>query len=1313
MNKRPLPLFAALALSAASSIAQNSSELFPLPDGLNPIDPAQVAAAAAAVTPSAYPDANTVIMDSLSLETYEPDGTSVLFDDTFTKILTEKGRRSEMTSSFHFDAFYTEIEILAVQILKADGTTVSLDPAAVSSTAIDTAMMSSNIYDPNDKILTVSFPGVEIGDITRVAIRKTERKARVPGVWSDYQIFENFEPILHYAYAISSPTNLPVRRIALRDEVPGTAVAREPRPLGDGSRTLLEWEFSEIPQVFPEPSMPPLHTVCQRLLVSTSADWRDLSKWYWELSKPHLDAVSDEMRELVTSLTNEVAFTQERIWRIFTWVSQNVRYMGVTTETESPGYEPHDVSVTFGRRHGVCRDKAALLVSLLRLAGIDAFPVLIHVGEKRDPEVPMTFFNHAIVGVRESDGSYQLMDPTNENSADLLPPYLAGKSFLVATPQGETLMVSEDIPASANMVFIASKAKVNAAGDITINSKFSFTGLNDSAYRGALVRMPADTRREFLEGLVKETCPGGRLVSFSFEPEDLRDTETPLAINIEASAPDFVTHGDAADLIHVEKFSSRVGCHNFILDSIGLVERRFPLETEDACGAEETMEIEFESLGDAIALPDNISFKTNGITFSQSFFASGAAEGEKRRITAKSRFEFNLTSYPPELYKPLKATMKEIERLSSQIAAFKPAPTREELAADSRILERKTFIDVHSANSWTETTRIRRLIQTYAGRRACSEIKLHYNPAWENVTILEANVTDASGEVHLATESEINVMDASWAAAAPRYPASKTMVVSLPGVDVGSVISTAWEISTTNAPFFSFERVFNSSTPRDIDELVIRYPAALEKKFDDGPDYFLSDPGKVVFERNAGDDGFVVLRACAVHPETLPREPRLPDPENYSLVASFSFGNWDDYAAVLRKAVSDAIAPSNTKECARLAVSLCKGRRTVREKITAIRDFVAKNIRLAGPSFTDLPVSATPADVVLADGYGNLLDRAVLISALLLDAGIDNTVVFAADEDLEEFFEGDVSRHLLVESPNVFKHPLVEVRLDEDSRPIYLNDTDQYAKLGMMHHHGCLALTTLADDEDIGMISEDEDFDIGPLGPVKRIEAELEFMPIQSLSMEIDLERDGSAKVHVVSMYQGNGADGFLKRVCEMTPEQLRREHQELAGALSYSAVPTGELELQTNSLPYSLSFSADIPRFATRTGNILTLDVSDDNSIAEFDADTRKLPFRIGRSDASFRTVSVKLPAETKAVISMPPSVEWFYNAIGLAAFVRRSSLAEDPDDGRLVYEGKTERGMQKSAVFGPEFYKTILEMNRRLGSRESHLLVIEVEGE
>jgi hypothetical protein len=44
--------------------------------------------------------------------------------------------------------------------------------------------------------------------------------------------------------------------------------------------------------------------------------------------------------------------------------------MGLTPEKDRPGFEPHDVEITYGKKYGVCRDKAALLVSMLREAGL-------------------------------------------------------------------------------------------------------------------------------------------------------------------------------------------------------------------------------------------------------------------------------------------------------------------------------------------------------------------------------------------------------------------------------------------------------------------------------------------------------------------------------------------------------------------------------------------------------------------------------------------------------------------------------------------------------------------------------------------------------------------------------------------------------------------------------------------------------------------------------------------------------------------------------------------------------------------------------
>ena len=114
--------------------------------------------------------------------------------------------------------------------------------------------------------------------------------------------------------------------------------------------------------------MPDLHTCVQRLLVSTTPDWETVSRWYWRLSEPHY-VPSPELSAKVRELKVKAGDSDASIRALFRFVAQDIRYLGITAETEAPGYEPHDVRDTFAARHGVCRDKAALLVVMLREAG--------------------------------------------------------------------------------------------------------------------------------------------------------------------------------------------------------------------------------------------------------------------------------------------------------------------------------------------------------------------------------------------------------------------------------------------------------------------------------------------------------------------------------------------------------------------------------------------------------------------------------------------------------------------------------------------------------------------------------------------------------------------------------------------------------------------------------------------------------------------------------------------------------------------------------------------------------------------------------
>src|ERR1041385_9336395 len=93
----------------------------------------------------------------------------------------------------------------------------------------------------------------------------------------------------------------------------------------------------------------------------------------------------------------------DTIRSIVALLHKNVRYTGV--EFGESSLIPQFPSETLKRKYGDCKDKALLLVAMLRASGVPADLALLQAGPGRDinPELPgMGNFDHAIVYVPPS-----------------------------------------------------------------------------------------------------------------------------------------------------------------------------------------------------------------------------------------------------------------------------------------------------------------------------------------------------------------------------------------------------------------------------------------------------------------------------------------------------------------------------------------------------------------------------------------------------------------------------------------------------------------------------------------------------------------------------------------------------------------------------------------------------------------------------------------------------------------------------------------------------------------------------------------------
>ena len=471
MNLRLATLVAASFAPVLSSFAAETAAGTPV---------AAVVSESRDITTARYPNADTVVLDQVSRVVVDAEGGHVSTSVTRTKALTEKGRRELQSFETGFNLSYGSTKATGLRIFKAGGAVVTLDPAKQSAVQQDPSGMAANIYDPNDRKLVVAIPGVEIGDSVEITIEETAKKSPMPGCFSDITPFEDTQPVLHTRYVVVTPKSLPLVSIAIEggDDAGITHTKTEA-----GDTIIYSWETGETPQVIPEPDMPGLELCVRRLLVSTVPDWPTVSKWYWNVSKPHY-AITPEIQRQADTLLKGVTGREERIRAIYRFVSQEIRYMGVISETEAPGFEPHDVNLTFGKRYGVCRDKAALLAVMLRAAGFEAYPVLINAGSKVDAAAPGLRFNHAITAIKEADGSYRLLDSTNESTKDIFPAYLHNCSYLVANPDGDTLHVAPLPDAAGQMLAADTRLTVAKDGSVSGESTIDFGGINDTLYRG-------------------------------------------------------------------------------------------------------------------------------------------------------------------------------------------------------------------------------------------------------------------------------------------------------------------------------------------------------------------------------------------------------------------------------------------------------------------------------------------------------------------------------------------------------------------------------------------------------------------------------------------------------------------------------------------------------------------------------------------------------------------------------------------------------------------------------------------------------------
>lgn len=321
-----------------------------------------------------------------------PNGQASTFRQMEWEIIDEQGIVELPGYSFSYAPLREKVEILKAELYR-DGQTILL-----------TNFGRTRISDPRYRMYydllayQIAFPTLEVGDRIRIEYRidDTHQTNIFGNYFGDLIYFASENPVRYYGYTLIAPQDMALYHHVDRMEP-------NHRVLEEGDKKVYRWEMERVSPYEAETFMPGLEAYLPSLRVSTFSDWQDMAKWYAELIRNQLK-LDHETKEIVRDLVAGVDDRLEIVKRIHEYVITNTRY--VALEFGIHGYKPYEVNSVCSRQFGDCKDKASLMVAMMREAGVPAEIAIVRTTDKGDVHpfpAMLAYFNHAIAYVPEFD----------------------------------------------------------------------------------------------------------------------------------------------------------------------------------------------------------------------------------------------------------------------------------------------------------------------------------------------------------------------------------------------------------------------------------------------------------------------------------------------------------------------------------------------------------------------------------------------------------------------------------------------------------------------------------------------------------------------------------------------------------------------------------------------------------------------------------------------------------------------------------------------------------------------------------------------
>ena len=427
--------------------------------------------------------------------------------------------------------------------------------------------------------------------------------------------FQGPFPILHSSISFEFPSGWSIDPIFFNMD-PVTPVESK------GKRsTRQSWTLTSVPGFEPQPHSPSTNEVTQWAAFNIRSPENSKRELYtsWEaISRARtptydsLTVISPEMRSEVEKLTADSTGQLDTI-RTLSELAQSINYISVALNLgKGGGYTPRPSNEVFETKFGDCKDKTNLLQGLLKVKGIDLYPLIVYSGKTKVFEnwPSSRQFNHCIAAIKIDEsfdssatvdhpelGKLLLFDPTSTFTPfGDLPTSLQGSKGLILAGDKGGLIDIPHIPLEKNLLKRNIEMEVlrngNAIGRINEVSQ----GQASRRERRYAFRSDSDYK-QLTKDWISENLPGADIGEPTTEDDRASGQ---FKLEVEFAAPAFAKNMRNVLLIFKPLMLNRIEEHPF-----GEDKRTQPVDTSPY-NLEESITIYLPEGFEISELPENV-----------------------------------------------------------------------------------------------------------------------------------------------------------------------------------------------------------------------------------------------------------------------------------------------------------------------------------------------------------------------------------------------------------------------------------------------------------------------------------------------------------------------------------------------------------------------------------------------------------------------------------------------------------------------------------------------------------------------------------